>query len=69
MSTIVRRDPFARAGLRREPYGPGQCAWCGQSRPRLYTYQVETDAGRQPILGQPFKKPFCNLECFASYQR
>jgi len=67
MVTYVRRDPYARASLRREICNTEQCAWCGQLRTRLYTYQVESDTGRQPILGQPAKKPFCNLDCFDSY--
>ena len=66
--TIVARDPFARAGLRRTCEGAGTCAWCGQERARVYRYQIEDDSGRAPVLGQPAPdRVFCNLDCFRSY--
>jgi hypothetical protein len=36
MAHSMRRDPFARGEYGRVCHGPGQCAWCGQTRPRLH---------------------------------
>ena len=38
MALTMRRDPFAGGEYERVCYGPGQCAWCGQTRPRVFTY-------------------------------
>ena len=68
-SLTVSRDPFARALLDRRCEGPGECAWCGQSRSTLFTYTVTTDGGLCPLLGQPHGagRLFCNLDCYRAF--
>ncbi len=34
MALMLRRDPIARGEYERFSHGHGECAWCGQKRPR-----------------------------------
>ena len=38
MPHTMHRDPFGAVQYERVCHGPGECAWCGQKRPRVYTY-------------------------------
>jgi hypothetical protein len=71
MPHCVRHDPFARGGFKRKCRGPGDCAWCGQKRKRVFTYVWVSDGA---LDGQPnifirhqANHAFCNFSCFESY--
>lgn len=71
MPHSVRHDPFARGAFKRTCRGPGDCAWCGQKRKRVFTYVWVSDAA---LDGQPSifarhqaNRVFCNFDCFHSY--
>ena len=62
----VARDCFAKGEYHRQCHGPGECAWCGQKRARLYSYQWDSDGScHRPDHSRA--EHFCNLECFRSY--
>jgi hypothetical protein len=70
-SRTVRHDAFARGGFARTCHGPGECAWCGQKRTRVYSYVWVSDGA---LDGQPrifvrhqADQVFCNFDCFESY--
>lgn len=46
------------------PYRGYRCATCGNTPPRLYTYEWVSDGGRR---NGPSRK-FCNLQCWECYQ-
>jgi hypothetical protein len=71
MPHSVRHDPIARGAFKRTWHGPGECAWCGSKRKRVFTYVWVSDGA---LDGQPsiFNKHqadsfFCNFSCFESY--
>ena len=67
MAHYVKRDPFARQELKRETHTDGRsCAWCGQRKRRMYTYETVTDGGTHCGLADP-EKVFCDLGCFETY--
>lgn len=73
MSTLIRRDPFARGAYRR--YATFQhtlpeaeradCHWCGNRPGRLYSYVWESDSACVPSL--PRHGWFCNFTCHFNY--
>jgi len=63
MGKVVAWDPSAGEGLVREIAGPGQCAWCGTKRRRLYTYTPQ----RNNIPSWWKENAFCNLQCFKAF--
>lgn len=59
----IRRDPFARATLMREPCGKGStCKWCGQ--PAKYSYGWVSDTSKGYHIDW---KPFCSVGCWRDY--
>ena len=71
MPHCVRHDPFARGGFKRTCRGPGDCAWCGQKRGRVFTYVWVSDGaldGKPSIfVSHQATHAFCNFQCFNSY--
>jgi hypothetical protein len=71
MPHSVRRDPFARGAFERASHGPGECAWCGQKRKRVFTYVWLSDGalGGKPSIfhRRQADHAFCNFACFESY--
>jgi hypothetical protein len=66
----VQQDPFARGAFERTCEGPGECAWCGEERKRVYRYVwIRDGLSQQPsIFNQiQLRHTFCNFQCFASY--
>ena len=64
----MRRDPFARGEYERVCHGPGQCAWCGQTRPRFFTLVWVRDDPPQPTKDEHRgTKNFCAFYCFTAY--
>lgn len=61
---LVRRDPFARQELHREPE-QGTCAFCGGSNRygKVWRYRVEADGGRT----FPDVRVFCSVGCREAY--
>jgi hypothetical protein len=68
MALTMRRDPFARGEYKRVCHGPGECALCGQTRPRVFTYVwVRDDRTRSTTPDHRRAKLFCALACFTVY--
>jgi hypothetical protein len=68
MALTMRRDPFARGEYERVCHGQGQCAWCGQSRPRVYTYVwVRGDRMQSTTAENRRAKLFCTFNCFSVF--
>ena len=65
MAHTMRRDPFARGEYEPVCHGHGECAWCGQERPRVYSY-VWTSDGRTHSTALDHRKArkFCTFSCF-----
>ena len=64
----VGRDPFARGEYEVMGHGPGECAWCGQERPRIHTYvRVPDDRTQSTNLEHRRAKTFCTFDCFQSF--
>jgi len=64
--TSVKRNPFAREELVRRSYSVHnrkECAWCGQKKRTMFTYEVETDGGMRG--GE--SKQVCNLSCYNAF--
>ena len=56
MAHTMRRDPFARGEYERVCHGRGECAWCGQKRPRVFSYLWLSD-GRTQSTALPSEMP------------
>ena len=68
MAHTMRRDPFARGEYARLCHGPGECAWCGQKRPRVYSYVwVRDDRTQATTADHRRAKTFCTFDCFTVY--
>jgi hypothetical protein len=68
MALTMRRDPFARGAYERVCHGPGECAWCGQTRPRVYSYVwVKVDRTQSTMPEHRRAKLFCAFDCFNSF--
>jgi hypothetical protein len=70
MAHTMRRDPFARGAYERVCHGPSQCAWCGQTRPRVFTYVwVRDDRTQGTTPDHHGAKTFCAFDCLKSFIR
>jgi hypothetical protein len=68
MALTMRRDPFARGEYERVCHGQGECAWCGQTRPRVYSYVwVRDDRTQSTAPEHRGAKTFCTFDCFRSF--
>ena len=71
MAHSVRHYPFARGAFNRTCDGPGECAWCGSKRKRVFTYVWVSDGALdgQPsiVVRNQAAHTFCNIECFGTY--
>ena len=68
MVHTMRRDPFSRGEYERVCQGTGQCAQCGQTRPRVYTYVwVRDDRTQSTTPEHRSVKSFCTFDCFTSF--
>ena len=70
MAHTMRRDSFARGEYERVCHGAGDCAWCGQRRPRVFSYVWVTDSlCRTTERAHSNARTFCNFSCFEGYHR
>ena len=68
MAHTMRRDPFARGEYERVCHGPGRCAWCGRTRPRVFTYVwVRGDRTHSTKPDHRRAKTLCAIDCFTAY--
>ena len=68
MALAVRRDPFARGEYERVCHGPGECAWYGQTRLRVFTYIWVRDDDNVPRTWKHrAAKLFCTFSCFSVF--
>jgi hypothetical protein len=68
MAHTMRRDPFARGAYERVCHGQGECAWCGQKRPRVYSYVwVSDDDNASRSWKHRAAKLFCTFGCFSVF--
>jgi hypothetical protein len=68
MPHTMRRDSFARGEYARVCHGPGDCAWCGQQRPRVFSYaRVHDGLLRNTQREHANAQTFCNRNCFQGY--
>jgi hypothetical protein len=68
MAHTMRRDPFARGEYERVSHGPGQCAWCGQTRSRVFTYVwIRDDRTQSTSPDHRRANTFCAFDCFTAY--
>ena len=68
MMLAIRRDPLARGEYDRVCHGPGQCAWCGKTRPRVFSYAWLRDDRTQSTMPEHRRaKTFCAFDCFSAY--
>jgi hypothetical protein len=68
MAHTMRRDPFARGEYKRLCQGPRECAWCGQTYPRVFTYVWVSDDRTQSTTPELSRaKTFCAFDCFTAY--
>jgi predicted lipoprotein with Yx(FWY)xxD motif len=68
MALAMRRDPFARGEYERVCHGQGECAWCGQKRPRVYTYVWVRDDRIGPRTADHRRaRTFCAFDCFSAF--
>jgi hypothetical protein len=68
MAMTMQRDPYARGAYVRTCHantGHEQCAQCGRTPRRLYTYTWEGDGTMRHV--RRFLHAFCNFECFMDY--
>jgi hypothetical protein len=69
MTHTMHRDPFARGQYERVCHEPGPCAWCGQTRPRVFTYVwVTDDQAPSTTADHRRAKRFCAFDCFTAHQ-
>lgn len=62
---VLKRDPFAREELWRQPSGIAvSCAWCGNA-PGRFTYAWVGDA--QPSSRAFWSRPMCSVACYRDY--
>jgi len=62
---VLKRDPFAREELCRQPSGIAvSCAWCGNA-PGRFTYAWVGDA--QHSSRAFWSRPFCSVSCYRDY--
>jgi hypothetical protein len=68
MTLTMLRNPFTRGEYERVCHGQGECAWCGQKRPRVYSY-VWTSDGRthNTALDHRRARKFCTFSCFSVF--
>jgi hypothetical protein len=65
MAHPMRRDPIARGEYERVCHGPGECAWCGQIRPRVFSYAWVNDGLlRNTQREHANARTCCNFNCF-----
>ncbi len=68
MAHLMRCDPFARGEYERVCHGPGECDWCGQKRPRIYSYVwVKDDRPQSTTADHRRATRFCAFDCFTSF--
>jgi hypothetical protein len=68
MTHTMRHDPFARGEYERVCHGPGQCAWCGQTRPPVFTFVWVRDDRPQPTKNEHRgTKNLFAFDCFTAY--
>jgi hypothetical protein len=68
MAHTMRRDLFARGEYERVCQGPGQCAWRGQTRPRVFTFVwVRDDRTQSTSPNHRSANTFCAFDRFTAY--
>lgn len=73
MATVeLRHDGMARCTLYRCTTYPinNECKWCGQKGKRLYLYYWRNDDRMRPVTPLDIGRnagPFCNINCWESY--
>jgi hypothetical protein len=68
MALKMRRDPFARGEYERACHGPGECEWCGQNRPRVFSYIWLPDGlSLRARIERTRGRRFCCFSCFQAY--
>jgi hypothetical protein len=68
MAHTMRRDLFARGEYERVCHGPVRCAWCGQTRRRVFTYVwARYDRTQFAAVEHRRAKTFGAFDCFTVY--
>lgn len=67
VGTTCQRDSFARGELVRfSSGGSGDCAWCGQTRKKVFSYVWWNDGRARPNRGHA-DHWFCGLDCMKAF--
>ena len=62
---VLKRDPFARAELWRQPSDMKvSCAWCG-NRPGRFTYAWVGDTQHSSYAF--WSRPMCSVQCYRDF--